>query len=581
MTICVLRRAGVGVFLALAILFAAGATQSVISQSAQARDSDRPVMAWYYGWWTLDNWVDTPDLPSERYASTRDQVMRRQIEQARSAGITGFICTWEYNCPRLLEIAEEMGGFSVAFSVDPVAEHKLDTWDKLVNEMRRMRDLTSSPAYLRWDGKPVLVFWDNWILPGESGIGDFQNLRNTIDPNHNDFWLGGGTDFSYLNVFDAIQYFDISWESSQGVAMMSYNRRLNSYNASHGTDRPFVATVMPGYDDRILRGGHHRPREDGAYYHATWDDAERYNAEAVVITSWNEWYEGSQIEPSRTYGNRYLHITRDRTARYRAMSGNFADPAFEQTWAREDRPVRTGRASRTWIWGYPRNDSTFELYDGQTRQVQYFDKSRMEINDPGGDRGSIWFVTNGLLARELITGRMQTGDSSWEQRQPAEVNVAGDGDDTSGPTYATFGGLLDAPATPEGEPITARIDRSGLQGSDGSMAGYGVSSAHYVPQTGHTVASVFWSFMNSSGEIYDAGSWRTGGLFADPFYATGFPITEAYWTNVRVGGTARDVLVQCFERRCLTYAPANPDGWQVEMANVGQHYHRWRYGWSW
>ncbi|MCS7294077.1 MAG: thermonuclease family protein, partial [Dehalococcoidia bacterium] len=36
-------------------------------------------------------------------------------------------------------------------------------------------------------------------------------------------------------------------------------------------------------------------------------------------------------------------------------------------------------------------------------------------------------------------------------------------------------------------------------------------------------------------------------------------------------------LVQCFERRCLTYTPDNPPGWQVEAGNVGQHYYRWRY----
>jgi hypothetical protein len=40
----------------------------------------------------------------------------------------------------------------------------------------------------------------------------------------------------------------------------------------------------------------------------------------------------------------------------------------------------------------------------------------------------------------------------------------------------------------------------------------------------------------------------------------------------------KDVLVQLFERRVLTYTPSNQAGWQVEMGNVGQHYHSWRYG---
>jgi hypothetical protein len=36
--------------------------------------------------------------------------------------------------------------------------------------------------------------------------------------------------------------------------------------------------------------------------------------------------------------------------------------------------------------------------------------------------------------------------------------------------------------------------------------------------------------------------------------------------------------VQLFERRVLTYTPTNPAAYQVEFGNIGQHYHRWRYG---
>ena len=43
--------------------------------------------------------------------------------------------------------------------------------------------------------------------------------------------------------------------------------------------------------------------------------------------------------------------------------------------------------------------------------MQYFDKSRMEINNPDGDKTSPFYVTNGLLTVELITGKMQVGDN--------------------------------------------------------------------------------------------------------------------------------------------------------------------------
>src|SRR5690606_6135968 len=45
----------------------------------------------------------------------------------------------------------------------------------------------------------------------------------------------------------------------------------------------------------------------------------------------------------------------------------------------------------------------------------------------------------------------------------------------------------------------------------------------------------------------------------------------------QVDGEPRDVLVQAFERRVLTYTPGNPAGWDVEAGNVGRHYYEWRY----
>jgi hypothetical protein len=55
-------------------------------------------------------------------------------------------------------------------------------------------------------------------------------------------------------------------------------------------------------------------------------------------------------------------------------------------------------------------------------------------------------------------------------------------------------------------------------------------------------------------------------------------VSEPYWVRARVGGVERDVLVQVYQRRVLTYIPDNPAGWRVEMGNVGRHYYRWRYG---
>lgn len=257
--------------------------------------------------------------------------------------------------------------------------------------------------------------------------------------------------------------------------------------------------------------------------------------------------------------------------------------AFERTWNRTDLPVIEQRVNRTWMWGpAPFTGPMMESMTDRPvngREVQYFDKSRMERTiDPTISQYSIWYVTNGLLARELVTGQLQTGNSTFEERSPATVNVAGDWDDPSGPTYATFQGLLSAPAFVQGMTITTRVDRDGNVSDDPLLTAQGAIAEYAVPETGHTVASPFWSFMNSTGLVQESGPPRNGALFPNPFYATGLPITEAYWANVKVGGVYTDVLIQVFERRVLTYTPGNPQGWQVEAGNVGRHYFEWRYG---
>jgi subtilisin family serine protease len=255
--------------------------------------------------------------------------------------------------------------------------------------------------------------------------------------------------------------------------------------------------------------------------------------------------------------------------------------AMESNWTRTDSIVADGQTNRTWLWGAGAETWQYEPYtEAQhgTRLVYYYDKSRMEVTDPMDARSDQWYVTNGLLVKELISGEMQVGDNTFEQRQPAAVNVAGDPDDTQGPTYASFENLLASPAIMAGETVLLTVDHNGKVSADPYYAQYGVTGAEFVPETGHRIASVFWDYLNTTGVISTPDGLQTGRLFDPWFYATGYPITEAYWAKVKLKGEFTDVLVQCFERRCLTYTPSNAVGWKVEMGNVGQHYYMWRYG---
>ncbi|HYI15889.1 MAG TPA: hypothetical protein VEX37_10895, partial [Thermomicrobiales bacterium] len=183
-----------------------------------------------------------------------------------------------------------------------------------------------------------------------------------------------------------------------------------------------------------------------------------------------------------------------------AQSG--AENAFDRTWERTDKPVSDHEADRTWMWGPQENaiekTEPYAGAPGDQRTVIYYDKSRMEDNAYRGTNP--WDVTNGLLVVELISGEMQTGDESFAPRDPAEVNVAGDPNQTNPITYALLADLLDDTAATTGSAITARATVSGASVSianDPALAGNGVTAAEYVPETDHTVAAPFWTFMNS------------------------------------------------------------------------------------
>lgn len=259
-----------------------------------------------------------------------------------------------------------------------------------------------------------------------------------------------------------------------------------------------------------------------------------------------------------------------------------ANDAFERTWERTDRPIQVGAVDRTWLWGPEAiSGEMMEFYEGahnNGRTVQYFDKSRMEINhdiEVPGD--SPWYVTNGLLVVELVTGQMQIGDQTFVDRGPAEIPVAGDPSSFWVPTYADLASLMDQPQHALGSVIATTVGPDGALGKAPRLSAYDVTAYRYVPETGHTVAEPFWSFMNSTGPVYENGQVVSDELFENPFYATGYPITEAYWTLAMVDGVETDVLVQAFERRVLTYTPSNDPEWQIESGNVGRHYYQWRY----
>ncbi|HYP20335.1 MAG TPA: hypothetical protein VEY08_09690, partial [Chloroflexia bacterium] len=261
-----------------------------------------------------------------------------------------------------------------------------------------------------------------------------------------------------------------------------------------------------------------------------------------------------------------------------------AESAFFDVWARADGPVAMQAAGRSWLWGpvpfAVANEAYAESPTGK-RLVEYLDKGRMEANDPGGDRTSNWFVTSGLLVSELVSGRVQTGDTSFETRTPAQVSVAGDATSPNAPPYAAFASLTAPVPRATGSLAQQAVSKDGaVRPLDEPIPVAGRSASTpgtYDEVSGHNVPAVFTEWMGQTGAVLQGGRLAQGRLM-DPLFVLGRPITEAYWVDVLVAGAPARVMLQLFERRTLTYNPANPPQWQVEMANVGRAYYHWRYG---
>jgi hypothetical protein len=97
----------------------------------------------------------------------------------------------------------------------------------------------------------------------------------------------------------------------------------------------YIAGVSPGFDDVGVWGWGNGPRKvernDGRTYQYRWDQILKTDLPNVFIATWNDWAEGTTIEPSVEYGNQYLSMTRDDVAKFKrvpAPAGDLSTPLW-------------------------------------------------------------------------------------------------------------------------------------------------------------------------------------------------------------------------------------------------------------
>jgi hypothetical protein len=300
-----------------------------------ANSNSRPVLAFYYPWYSTSTWNPNQmsDLPTIKYNSSDDATIARQLNWAITAGLTGFISSWwgpgdqtDTNFAKLLTHAastQAATGYhfdsTIYFESDAPAESSIG---QMESNLRYVISKYSHNAnFFHWQGKPVIFFWDP--LGKGRTLATWATIRSQVDPNHQTIWSAEGVDPTLLDVFDGIHLFSGAyWGIQQGditAVDQGFRAKINAYNQAHNTQKIWAAGIIPGYNDTRVpgrTGTYIVARNNGATYREGWEGAIASSPDWITITSFNEWFEGSMIEPSVTYGMLYLNLTKQYTSQW-------------------------------------------------------------------------------------------------------------------------------------------------------------------------------------------------------------------------------------------------------------------------
>jgi len=207
----------------------------------------------------------------------------------------------------------------------------------LIGELKRLvNDEATNPRWLRYNGKPVIVFW---ALPtvaldgGGTPQQAWESIRAQVDPDRTTIWIGEGGDvtpntgtMTYMPTFDALHLYSVAWDEQPARALQGWERRVRSAPGN----KLWVATVMPGghYGAGIVGSDQwsYRDRRDGAYLTSAWQGAIATKPAMVILTSWNEEKERTGIYPESTDAGAdpgiYLDINRRLGDQWRSSLGS-------------------------------------------------------------------------------------------------------------------------------------------------------------------------------------------------------------------------------------------------------------------
>jgi glycoprotein endo-alpha-1,2-mannosidase len=211
------------------------------------------------------------------YSSSDTSLLGTQLDEIRSAHVDQLVVSWwgrgsaeDARLPAILAAASARG-LSVAAHVEPYAD-------------RTVASVGADLAYLRGLGITDVYVYRPFDLP----VAEWAALDH-----------GGSRLFAETSLvgrardarFDGLYTYDVLARGAGTFARTCEQARRVRLLCS--------PSVGPGYDAR--RAGldaRVKARRNGATYDSMWRAAIRAKPDVITITSYNEWHEGTQIEPA-------------------------------------------------------------------------------------------------------------------------------------------------------------------------------------------------------------------------------------------------------------------------------------------
>ena len=341
-------------------------------------DSPYTVGVYYYPWYAGDfhgggymrEHLQPPQPPSlGEYDDRAPEVIAQHLQWSRAANVSLWVSSWwgpgrREDTALLQHILphEELGDMQIALFYE--TSGRVPGFEDVSNISSDIEHMAAHyfdhPNYLHIDRRPVLFIYLTRVL-SRNGVleEEVAQMRNTAKDAGHDIYIigdqvfGQPTNSSALSLLDGVTNYDVY--GSMGAQGYAGQQKVDAYYAAQGkwqglanvAGAAFIPAATPGFNDKGVRDGHPavsrkltEESEPGSLFRAMLQQAVSYAEPAtghmLLVTSWNEWHEDTQIEPVieavptslddsdgaysegleyEGYGERYLDILREETTR--------------------------------------------------------------------------------------------------------------------------------------------------------------------------------------------------------------------------------------------------------------------------